>query len=110
MAAPQSLGNILHAPDGYACQIHLNESFFHAALPAAIPLNNGGFKRDFFEFWNLESNPSRSGSDVEAVVAAAVALTMLVTLVPGSGIVKKTAHPTGQTRPQGFVRLSNVCV
>ena len=46
LAAPQGLGNILHAPDGYACQIHLNESFFHAAFTAAIPLNDGGLKGD----------------------------------------------------------------
>ena len=33
--------NILRAPDGYACQVRLNESFLHAALPAA-PLNDRG--------------------------------------------------------------------
>ena len=54
LAAPQSLGNILHAPDGYACQVHLNEGFFHAALPAAIPLNDGGFKGDPLELGYLE--------------------------------------------------------
>ena len=43
-ASPQGLRNILHTPHGHACQIHLHESFFHAALPAAIPLNDSSFK------------------------------------------------------------------
>ena len=84
LAAPQSLGNILHTPGGYTCQSHLNESFFYTALPAAIPLNDGGFKRDSLEFGNLESNISGSGGEVAVVVAAAVALALFIALVPGS--------------------------
>ena len=41
-AAPQGLRDVLHTPDGYACQVHLDEGFLHAALPAAVPLNDGG--------------------------------------------------------------------
>ena len=83
LAAPQSLGNVLHASDGYICQVHLNESFFHTALPTAIPLNDSGFKGDPFELENLEGNIPRSGGEVPAVVAAAIALPLFIALVPG---------------------------
>ena len=82
LAAPQGLGNILHAPDGYACQIHLNESFFHAAFTAAIPLNDSGFKRNALEFGNLEGNISGSSGEVAVIVAATVTLALLVALIP----------------------------
>ena len=84
LAAPQGLGNIFHAPDGYACQIHLNESFFYAALPAAIPLNDSGLKGNPLELGNLEGDISGSGGEVTVVVAAAVPLALLIALVPGS--------------------------
>ena len=83
LAAPQSLGNILHTPDGYSGQVHLDEGFFYAAFTAAIPLNDGGLKGDSFELGYLEGNVPGSGGEVPAVVAAAVALTLLVALVPG---------------------------
>jgi len=83
LAAPQSLGNVLYTPDGYACQVHLNECFFYAAFPAAIPLNDGGLKGDPFELGHLEGNIPGSGGEVAAVVAAAIALPLLIALVPG---------------------------
>ncbi len=83
LAAPQGLGNILHTPDGYACQIHLNESFFHAAFTAAIPLNDGGLKGDSLELGHLECDVSGSGSEITVVVATAVALALLIALIPG---------------------------
>ena len=48
-AAPQDLRDVLHAPDGYACQVHFNERFFRAALPAAVSLNDSCLKGDPFE-------------------------------------------------------------
>lgn len=45
-AAPQRFCNGIHTLDRYACQVHLNKSFLHAALPAAVPLNDGGLKGD----------------------------------------------------------------
>ena len=54
LAAPQRFCNVLHTPDGYTCQVHLNESLFHTALPAAVPLNNGDFKGDPLAFGRLE--------------------------------------------------------
>ena len=83
LAAPQGLGNILHTPDGYTCQVHLNESLFHAAFTAAIPLNDGGLKGDALELGHLESDIPGSGGEVAAVVAAAVALALLIALIPG---------------------------
>ena len=83
LAAPESLGDILHTPDGYASQVHLNESLFHTALPAAIPLDNGGLKGDSLELGHLKSDISGSGGEVAAVVAATVALALLIALIPG---------------------------
>ena len=83
LAAPKGLGNILHTPDGYAGQIHLNERFFHAALPPAVPLNNSGLKGNPLEFWHLEGDVPRGGGEIAAVVAAAVALALFVALIPG---------------------------
>ena len=83
LAAPQGLGDVLHTPDGYTGQVHLNESLFHAALPAAIPLNNGSFKGDSLELRYLESDIPGSGGEVAVVVAATVALALLIALVPG---------------------------
>ena len=73
-------GNILHAPDSYACQIHLNESFFHTTSTVAIPLNNGGLKGGPFELRYREGDVPRSGSEVAAVVAAAIALALFIAL------------------------------
>ena len=83
LAAPQRLRDILYTPDRYACQIHLNESFFHTALPAAVPLDNSSFKGDPFELGYLESDIPRSGGEVAAIVPAAVALALFIALVPG---------------------------
>ena len=84
LAAPQSLSNILHTSDGYACQVHLNESFFYTALPAAIPLNDGGLKGDPLELGHLQGNVPGCSGEIPVVVAAPVPLALLITLVPGS--------------------------
>ena len=41
LATPQRLGDVLHPAHGNACQVHFDERLFHAALPAAIPLDDG---------------------------------------------------------------------
>ena len=83
LASPQSLSNILHTPHEHAGQIHLNESFFHTAFPAAVPLNDASLKRHPFELGHLEGNIPGSGGEVTAVVAATVVLALFVTLMPG---------------------------
>ena len=37
-AAPEGLGDVLHTPDRYAGQVHLNESLFHAASQQLLEL------------------------------------------------------------------------
>ena len=81
-AAPQGLSDILHTPDRYPCQIHFNECFFHAAFTATVPLNDGGFKRNPFEFGYFQGNITGSRSEVATVVAAAVALALFVAFIP----------------------------
>ena len=71
------------AADGYTCQVHLNEGFFHTALPTAIPLNDSGLKGDLLELGHLQGNVPGSGGEVAAVVAAAITLPLLIALVPG---------------------------
>ena len=83
LAAPKGLGNILHTPDGYACQVHLDESLFHAAFPTAIPLNDSGLKGNPLKLGHLEGDIPRSGGEIAVVVTAAVALALLIALVPG---------------------------
>jgi len=83
LAIPKGLGDVLHTPDRYTGQVHLNESLFHAAFPAAIPLNDSSLKGDSLELRHLESDIPGSGGEVAVIVAAAVALALLVALVPG---------------------------
>ena len=45
LAAPQCLGDVLHTAHGNASQVHLDERFLHAALPATIPLDDGSLER-----------------------------------------------------------------
>ena len=83
LTAPQGLGDVLHTPDGYTCQVHLNESFFYTAFPAVVSLNDGGLKGDSFEFWHPQGDIPGSGGEISAIMAAAVALTLLIALVSG---------------------------
>ena len=83
LVAPQGLGDVLHPTHRDAGQIHLNERFLNTALTTAVPLNDGCLKRDPLEARHLECDISRSSGEVPAVVAAAVALTLLAALVPG---------------------------
>ena len=84
--APEGLSNVLHMPDGYAGQVHLNQSLFHTALPAAIPLNDGTLRGDSLELGYLEGDISGSGGEVVVVVSTVVAQALLVTLVPGAWV------------------------
>ena len=45
--------------------VHLDEGLLHAALPAAIPLNDGSLKGDPLELGHLECDIPRSGGKVE---------------------------------------------
>ena len=80
---PQCLRDVLHAAHRNACQVHLNESLLHAALPAAIPLNDGGLEGHALEARDMERDVAGGGGKVAVIVAAAVALTGLAALVAG---------------------------
>ena len=83
LAAPQCLGDVLHTAHGDACQIHLNERLLHAALPAAIPLDDGGLEGHALEPRHVERDVAGGRGKVAVIVTAAVALTGLAALVAG---------------------------
>ena len=83
LAAPEDLGDFLHTPDGYDCQVHLGEGLFHAAFPTTIPLNNSRLEIDPIGFGDLEGYISGGGGEIAVIVAAAIALLVLIALVPG---------------------------
>ena len=56
LAALQCLRDVLHAAHGDACQVHLDEGFPHAALPAAIPLDDGRLEGHALEPGDVERN------------------------------------------------------
>ena len=66
---------------GNTRQIHLDEGFLHAALPAAIPLDDGSLEGHALEPGDVERNVTGGCGKVPVVVAAAVALTGLAALV-----------------------------
>ena len=80
---PQCLRDVLHPAHGNACQVHLDEGLLHAALPAAIPLDDGSLEGYALEPGYVERNITGSGSKVAVIVAAAVALTGLAALIAG---------------------------
>ena len=83
-AASQFLRNVLHTAHGDACQVHLDEGLLRAALPAAIPFDDGGLKGHTLEPGHMERDVVGDGGEVAVIMAAAVALTGLAALVAGS--------------------------
>ena len=84
LAAPQGLGDVLHTAHGNACQIHLDEGLLHAALPAAIPFDDGSLEGHTLESRHVERDVAGGRGEVAVIVAAAVALTGLAALVAGN--------------------------
>jgi len=74
LAAPQCLRDVLHTAHGDACQVHLDEGFLHAALPAAIPLDDGGLKGHALEPGHMERDVTGGRGEVAVIMAAAEAL------------------------------------
>ena len=81
LAAPQGLGDVLHTAHGNACQVHLDESLLHAALPAAIPLDDGSLEGYALEPRHVERNVAGGRGEIPVIVTAAIALTGLAALV-----------------------------
>ena len=63
---------------------YLNQSLFHTALPTAISLDDGRFEGNALEPGHFQGNIRRSGSKIEAIVTAAIALVLFIALIPGS--------------------------
>ena len=83
LAAPQCLGDVLHTAHGDARQVHLDEGLLHAALPAAIPLDDGGLEGHALEPGHVERDVAGGRGEVAVIVPAAVALTGLAALIAG---------------------------
>ena len=83
LAAPERFGNVLHAPNGDAGKVHLNERFFYAALSAAIPFDDGRLEGNPLEARHIQCNVAGGRGKVSAVMAASVAQALLAALVLG---------------------------
>ena len=83
LAAPQCLRDVLHPAHGNACQVHLDERLLHAALPAAIPLDDGRLEGHALEPRHMERDIAGGRGEAAVIVAAAVALTGLAALIAG---------------------------
>ena len=83
LAAPQCLGDVLHTAHGNACQVHLDEGLLHAALPAAIPLDDGRLEGHALEPRHVERDVAGGRGEAVIIVTAAVALTGLAALIAG---------------------------
>ncbi len=104
LAAPQRLGDVLHTAHGDTRQVHLDEGFLHAALPAAIPLDDGSFERYSLEPRHMERDIAGGGGKVAVIVAAAVALTGLAALVAGR--LRQGLRLLFQQLVQGFLHAA----
>ena len=83
LAAPQSLGDVLHTAHGDTRQVHLDEGLLHAAFPAAIPLDDCSLEGHALEPGDVECNVTGGRGKAAVIVTAAVALTGLAALVAG---------------------------
>jgi hypothetical protein len=63
--------------------MHFDERFLYAALPAAIPLDDGSLEGYALEPGYVERDVAGGRGEVAVIAAAAVALTGLAALVAG---------------------------
>ena len=104
LTAPQRLGDVLHPAHGNACQVHLDEGLLHAALPAAIPLDDGRLEGHALEPGDVECNVAGGRGKVPVVVTAAVALTGLAALIAGR--LRQRLRLLFQQLVQGFLHAT----
>ena len=105
LAAPQCLRDVLHTAHGNARQVHLDEGLLHAALPAAIPLDDGSLEGHALEPGDVERDVAGGRGKVSVVVTAAVALTGLAALVAGR--LRQRLRLLLQQLVQGFFYTSS---
>ena len=87
LAAPQRLRDVLHPAHGNTRQVHLDERLLHAALSAAIPLDDGSIEGYALEPGYMERDVAGGGGEIPVIVTAAVALTGIAALVAGRLLV-----------------------
>ena len=75
---PQRLGDVLHPAHGDACQVHLDERLLHAALPAAIPLDDGRLEGHALEPGHMERDVSGGRGEIAVIVAAMVFIAAVI--------------------------------
>ena len=78
LAAPQRLRDVLHPAHGNARQVHLDERLLHAALPAAIPLDDGCLEGHAFEPRHVERNVTGGRGEIAVIVAAMVFIAAVI--------------------------------
>lgn len=54
LGAPEWFGDVLDTANRDTCQVHLDQSFFYAALAATVALDDGCLERDPLEFRHLQ--------------------------------------------------------
>jgi len=104
LATPQCLGDVLHTAHRNACQVHLDEGLLHAALPAAIPLDDGSLEGYALEPRHVERDVAGGGGKITVIVTAAVALTGLAALIAGS--LRQRLRLLLQQLVQGFLHAA----
>ena len=80
-APPKQLRHILDTPRGHAGQIHLHHRLFHAALAAAVTLNDRGLEGKPFQARNRKRQLPRARGQTSVIGPAAIALSRLCALV-----------------------------
>jgi len=105
LAAPKSFGDVLHAAYGDARQVHLDERLLHAALPAAIPLDDGRLEGHTLEPGHMERDVAGGRGKITVIVTAAVALTGLAALIAGR--LRQRLRLFFQQLVQGFFYTSS---
>lgn len=76
LAAPEGLGDVLYPADRYTGQVHLDEGFFHTALPAAVTLDDGCLEGNTFQPGHMKGHVPGGGSQLSVIVAASITLSI----------------------------------
>ena len=81
-AAPKRLRDVLYTPHRYACQVHLDKRFLHAAFPAPVPLDDCRFEADSLQPRYMKRYLPGGRGQPTVIVPAAIPLSILAALIP----------------------------
>ncbi len=79
--SPQGLGDILDPADRNTGQVHLDQGFLNRGLTTAVTLNDGCFKLNALELWNMECDVAGSCCKVTVIMAKAITSAVTGTFV-----------------------------